>query len=191
MDFIEGLPTSGFANCIMVVVDKFSKFAHFIPLHHPFTAAKVAQSFLDSVYRLHGMPTHIISDRDPIFTSQFWKELFRLAQVELCMSSAYHPQSDGQTQRVNQCLETYLGALSTLAHAVVSNGFRSLNTGTIPVNILLLAALHSSYFTVGFPVILVLLMSLLLLCRMWLPNWLSAIPCSLRCVNICSAPSSA
>jgi hypothetical protein len=91
MDFIEGLPTSGYANCIMVVVDKFSKFSHFVPLHHPFTAVKVAQSFLDSVYRLHGMPTHLISDRDPIFTSQFWKELFRLAQVKLCMSSAYHP----------------------------------------------------------------------------------------------------
>ena len=108
MDFIEGLPTSGHANCILVVVDKFSKFAHFVPLHHLFTAAKVAQSFLDSVYRLHGMPSHIISDRDPIFTSLFWKELFKLAQVELCMSSAYHPQSDGQTERVNQCLETYL-----------------------------------------------------------------------------------
>ena len=102
MDFIEGLPTSGYANCIMVVVDKFSKFVHFIPLHHPFTAAKVAQSFLDSVFRLHWLPTHIISDRDPIFTSQ---DIFRLAQVELCMFSAYHPQSDGQ---VNQCLETYL-----------------------------------------------------------------------------------
>jgi hypothetical protein len=101
MDFVDGLPTLGLANCIMVVVDKFSKFAHFLPLHHPFTAQKVAQIFLDSVFRLHGMPTHIISDRDPIFTSTFWKELFRLAQVQLCMSTAYHPQSDGQTECVN------------------------------------------------------------------------------------------
>lgn len=108
MDFIDGLPTSSSANCIMVIVDKFSKFAHFIPLHHPYTAQKVAQAFLDHIYRLHGMPTHIVSDRDPVFTSLFWKELFRLAQVKLCLSSAYHPQSDGQTERVNQCLETYL-----------------------------------------------------------------------------------
>ena len=108
MDFIEGLPTSGNANCIMVVVDKLSKFAHFVPLRHPYTAQKVTQVFLDNIFRLHGLPTHIILDRDPIFTSSFWRELFRLAQVTLAMSSAYHPQSDGQTERVNQCLETYL-----------------------------------------------------------------------------------
>lgn len=107
-DFIKGLPTSGHANCIMVIVDKFSKFAHFVALHHPYTAQKVAQVFLDNIFRLHGLPTHIISDRDPIFTSSFWRELFRLAQVTLAMSSAYYPQSDGQTERVNQCLETYL-----------------------------------------------------------------------------------
>jgi hypothetical protein len=108
MDFIEGLPRSGAANCIMVVVDKFSKFAHFVPLLHPFSASHVAQLFLDHIYKLHGMPTHIISDRDRIFTSLFWKELFRLVNTKLCMSSAYHPQSDGQTERVNQCLETFL-----------------------------------------------------------------------------------
>jgi len=101
MDFIDGLPTSGSANCIMVIVDKFSKFAHFVPLHHPYTAPRVAQAFLDNVYHLHGLPTHIVSDRDPVFTSLFWKELFRLAQVQLCLSSAYHPQTDGQTERVN------------------------------------------------------------------------------------------
>jgi hypothetical protein len=77
-------------------------------LLHPYSAPKVAQVFLDNVFRLHGMPTHIISDRDPVFTSSFWKELFKLANTLLCMSSAYHPQSDGQTERVNQCLETYL-----------------------------------------------------------------------------------
>lgn len=108
MDFVEGLPRSGSANCLMVVVDRFSKFAHFIPLLHPFIAQQVAQKFLDHVYRLHGMPTHIVSDRDRIFTSTFRKELFRMAQTTLSMSSAYDPQSDGQTERVNQCLETFL-----------------------------------------------------------------------------------
>lgn len=108
MDFINGLPTSANSDCIMVVVDKLSKFAHFVPLHHSFSAQKVAQAFPDHVFRLHGMPVQIISDRDPIFTSLFWRELFRLAQVSLSMSSAYHPQSDGQTEHVNQCLEMYL-----------------------------------------------------------------------------------
>lgn len=79
----------------MVIIDGFSKFAHFVPLLHPFSAQQVAQLFLDNVYRLHGMPTHIVSDRDRIFTSTFWRELFRLAQVQRNMSSAYHPQSDG------------------------------------------------------------------------------------------------
>jgi hypothetical protein len=80
MDFIEGLPRSGAANCIMVIIDRF-KFAHFVPLLHPFSAQQVAQLFLDNVYRLHGMPTHIVSDRDRIFTSTFWRELFCSASL--------------------------------------------------------------------------------------------------------------
>jgi hypothetical protein len=108
MDFIEGLPTSGHANCIMVVVDRFTKYAHFIPLHHPFTAAKVAAAYLDNVFKLHGLPKVMVSDRDPIFTSSFWKALFHSMGNELNMSSAYHPETDGQSERVNQCLECYL-----------------------------------------------------------------------------------
>lgn len=71
MDFIEGLPQSGSANAILVVIDKFSKFSHFISLRHPFTAASVAKLFLDHVYRLHGLPQVIVTDRDHIFTRQF------------------------------------------------------------------------------------------------------------------------
>jgi hypothetical protein len=71
LDFIEGLPRSGSANCILVVVDKFSKYSHFIALLHPFTVVVVAQTFLDQVYRLHGMPMAIISDRDKFFISSF------------------------------------------------------------------------------------------------------------------------
>lgn len=108
LDFVEGLPVSSNANCILVVVDYFTKYAHFIPLLHPFTAASVAKVFMQQVYRLHGMPKAIVSDRDRIFTSLFWKELFSLADVQLRMSSSYHPQSDGQTERLNQTMETFL-----------------------------------------------------------------------------------
>nr|AAX95862.1 retrotransposon protein, putative, unclassified [Oryza sativa Japonica Group]ABA92196.1 retrotransposon protein, putative, unclassified, expressed [Oryza sativa Japonica Group] len=108
MDFIEGLPKSEGYDTILVVVDKFSKFAKFIPLSHPFTALQVATAFIKNVYDIFGMPQVIISDRDKIFTSALWQELFKLADVKLNMSSSYHPQTDGQTERLNQCLEAYL-----------------------------------------------------------------------------------
>ena len=91
LDFIEGLPLSGSFNCILVVVDIFSKYAHFLALKHPFTAASEAKLFLSHVYKLHGMPQAIVSDRDRIFTSKLWQELFKLAKVDLRMSTAYHP----------------------------------------------------------------------------------------------------
>jgi hypothetical protein len=108
MDFIEGLPTSGSANSIIVFVDPFTKYAHFVPLHHPFTATKIADVFMDTVHKLHSMPVALVSDRDKIFTSTFWREIFKRTGVSLRMSTAYHPQSDGQTERVNQQIECYL-----------------------------------------------------------------------------------
>lgn len=107
MDFIEGLPISGSFNCVLVVADLLTKYAHFIPLHHPFNAAGIAKVFFNQVYRLHGLSQTVVSDRDRIFTSRFWTELFKLADVQLARSTAYHPQSDGQTEHINQCWETY------------------------------------------------------------------------------------
>jgi hypothetical protein len=108
MDFVEGLPSSSNYNCILVVVDKFTKYSHFMKLRHPFTALQVDKLYMSEVYKLHGMPKIIVSDRDKIFTNQLWKELFKLSGTDLRMSSAYHPQSDGQTERVNQSVEAYL-----------------------------------------------------------------------------------
>lgn len=86
MDFIKGLPSSQGRNAIMVVMDldRLTKNAHFIPLSHPYTAAMVARLFLDHIFKLHGMPTSIVSDRDPTFTSAFSVELFKLQGTNLC-----------------------------------------------------------------------------------------------------------
>lgn len=88
IDFVEGLSKSNGYDTVMVIVDKFSNFAKFIPLTHPFTALTVAKAFMSQVYDVFGMPKVIISDRDRVFTSALWQELFRLADVKLNMSSS-------------------------------------------------------------------------------------------------------
>ncbi|GKU89513.1 hypothetical protein SLEP1_g3642 [Rubroshorea leprosula] len=108
MDFITSLPKSYGKDVIFVVVDRLTKYAHFIALQHPYSALTVAQAYMDNVFKLHGLPQDIVSDKDPIFLSNFWQELFKLQGVELQCSSAYHPQIDGQTEVVNRCLENYL-----------------------------------------------------------------------------------
>lgn len=108
MDFITELPKSkGFA-AILLVVDRSSKYSHFIPLKHRYTAKVIAEVFTKEIVRLHGIPASILSDRDPIFVSGFWRELFKLQGSRLKMSTAYHPQTDWQTKVINRCLETFL-----------------------------------------------------------------------------------
>lgn len=93
---------------ILVVVDRFTKYAHFIPIKHPYTAKAIATLVFDNVVKLHRVPETIVSDRDKVFTSNFWTVLFQLIGTKLMFSTTYHPQTDGQTEWVNQCLEMYL-----------------------------------------------------------------------------------
>jgi transposase InsO family protein len=108
MDFIERFPKVHERSVILTVVDRFSKYAHFIPLSHPYTAASVARAFFDGVVRLHGYPSSIVSDRDPVFTSRLWRDLVKLSGVQLRFSTAFHPQTDGQSEVVNKGIAMYL-----------------------------------------------------------------------------------
>jgi hypothetical protein len=108
MDFIDGLPSSYGRTTIFVVVDRLSKYGHFTPLKHPYTAAQVAQTFFEVIFKLHGIPSSIVCDRDPVFTGIFWHELFRLHGTKFNFSSAYHPQTNSQTEVVNRTIEMYL-----------------------------------------------------------------------------------
>lgn len=104
MDFVEGLPKSEGKDVILVVVDPLTKYAHFLPLSHPFSASQVAKLFLDHIYKLQGLPQSIVTDRDKILTSHLWKEMFQKLGTSLQYSTSYHPQTLGQPERVNQCL---------------------------------------------------------------------------------------
>ncbi|GJP54459.1 hypothetical protein CLOM_g13545 [Closterium sp. NIES-68] len=111
LDFITGLPTptSGH-DVILVIIDKFSKMGHFIPTHATARTEETPQLFVRYIISQHGIPTTLIFNRDPKFTSKFWKELMSLLGTKLAMSSAYHPQTDGQAERLNQIVEQLLRA---------------------------------------------------------------------------------
>jgi hypothetical protein len=111
MDFIVGLPnTSQKHDSIWVIVDRLTKTAHFLPVHTTYTARKYAEIYLDQIVRLHGIPKTIISDRGAQFVARFWEQFQQTLGTKLIRSSAYHPQTDGQTERINQILEDMLRA---------------------------------------------------------------------------------
>src|SRR5215218_9377362 len=111
MDFITQLLKTKTGNdAIVVFVDTFSKMVHFAPSRTTATAPDTAHIFFDHIFKLHDLPKSIISDRDAKFTSHFWQTLFKTMGTKLAMSTAFHPQTDGQTERANRTLEDMLHA---------------------------------------------------------------------------------
>ena len=111
MDFIVGLPrTSKGYNSIWVIVDRLIKSAHFLPVDTRYSAKKYDKLYFDRIVTLHGVPLTIVSNRGSVFVSHFWEQLQQCLGTSLLRSSAYHPQTDSQTERVNQVLEDMLRA---------------------------------------------------------------------------------
>ncbi|KAG1956955.1 retrotransposable element [Pimephales promelas] len=108
LDFITALPPSQGNTVILTVVDRFSKAAHFIPLPKLPSAKETAVTIVDHVFRLHGLPMDVVSDRGPQFVSKFWREFCKLLGATVSLSSGFHPQSNGQTERANQDVERTL-----------------------------------------------------------------------------------
>lgn len=108
IDFIVKLPNSGGFDSVMVVVDHYSKYCHFIKAKETWSSLDLANAFVDQIFRLHGLPDKIVSDRGSVFMSSFWKSVTRLLCMNSAPSTAFHPQTDGQVERLNAVLEDYL-----------------------------------------------------------------------------------
>ncbi len=111
LDFVTALPPSHGNTVVLTVVDRFSKAAHFIPLPKLPSARETATAVIDHVFRIHGLPKDVVSDRGPQFVSKFWREFCKLLGASVSLSSGFHPQSNGQTERANQDLERVLRCL--------------------------------------------------------------------------------
>ena len=111
MDFVVGLPrTSSKNDSIWVIVDRLTKSAHFLPIQITYSLDRLARIYIKEIVKLHGVPSSIVSDRDPRFTSRFWGALHEALGTQLRFSTAYHPQTDGQSERTIQTLEDMLRA---------------------------------------------------------------------------------
>jgi transposase InsO family protein len=121
MDFVEGFSWVNGKSVILMVVGRFSKYAPFVPLGHSYTATSVAKVFFEEIVHLHGLSESIVSDRDPVFTSKFWTEFFKLSGVKLQLTSAFHPQSDGQSKAVNKVIT--MAQVATMGRILLQHGF--------------------------------------------------------------------
>ena len=113
VDFIVELPESNGKDAIMVVVDSVTKWSHFVSTVTTPLAAGTAQLYLHHIWKHHGLPKKVVSDRGPQFVAEFMKEIYRLLGIKLSATTAYHPQGDGQTERLIKSLNSFSASLST------------------------------------------------------------------------------
>ncbi len=143
MDFIVKLPISQTFDSILVLVDHLTKAAHFVPCNESMTAPELADVFDREFVRLHGLPSTIVSDRGPVFTSKFWRRTLELLGTRSALTTAYHPEGNGQVERTNQTLETYLRAFTNLYH---DNWSQLLSRAEIAMNNAISASTNTSPF---------------------------------------------
>ena len=139
MDFITGLPKSNDREFILVVVDRLSKYGHFLVLSHPFTALQVARVYLDNIFKLHGQPKSIVNDKDAVFLSDFWKHQFMVHGTQffnvICLSSGY----DGQTRLLIDVFRHIQSVCALIKAKIGVLGYHQQNGGIILILKLLLA----------------------------------------------------
>jgi hypothetical protein len=134
MNFVVGLPRTPKGNdSIWVIVDQLTKVAHFVPVKVTFGIECLAKLYIEHILRLHGAPKSIVSDRGPQFVAKFWRRFHKLMGTTLSYSTAFHPQTDGQTERVNQVLEDMLRAVRSLTEQIGRAAYRLLSSLTTTV----------------------------------------------------------
>ncbi len=144
LDFISTLSPSQGNTVVLTAVDRFSKAAHFIPLPKLPSARETAVAVIDHVFRIHGLPTDVVSDRGPRFISKFCREFCWLLGATVRLSSGFHPQSNGQTDRARQILNRCYDVWFLRTHPLGVNNSLGWSTHTIHCQCHLWASLHLS-----------------------------------------------
>jgi hypothetical protein len=146
VDFIEGLPQVSGISVILTIINMFSKYCHFLSLGHPYRTMSVVRLFFDNVVKLHRIPSSIVSDRDPVFTGNFWRELFKLAGVKLQMSSTFHPNQTDTRRRPTRLLRCNSDACSATVRAPGSSRRHGRSSATTPQSRCLSRCCHFGLF---------------------------------------------
>lgn len=171
MDFVEGLPNAKDKSVIFVIVDRLSKFAHFIPVSHPYTIVSIAQVFFEHIFKLYEMPKSIICDWDVTFTGTFWKELLTCKELALILLHPTIPRPMGKQRWLIELLKCICAVSQATGQRNGYDGFYGLSIAIIPTSTPLLGGPLMRLFTVHHPPHFYLMFLALHKWRQWTKNW--------------------